>query len=304
MSLRGIYDGGGVRKQNGHYQSSNIGRGPINPDGTLLETHIIYEIDPEGEETFLEPDIFTNPRQITIASGGRVKYTFKCVHNGDYTYSATIEPSIYRWSGYLKDFYIGHPGDFYVDEFGMKQVKVAWSISPSEYHMPGWIEIGSQPTSNYQFQTGIWSGFLSWSIPPAELNYKDDTVSSQYGYGKLYLWEVQDTDPENINTVGIRYTGISAEVKAGFNTYDLVAQRVLFQGTGVSGGNVIPLTSDEHCLSGKFEIIIDNQSGSDQQLEVAETKFYQQELVPLPGTNSISNAEGNSTYLQIYEKRL
>ena len=85
MSLRGIYDGGGVRKQNGHYQSSNIGRGPINPDGTLLETHIIYEIF-EGEEQFLEPYIFNHDeddpnKQITLDAGERIRYRFKCVHN-------------------------------------------------------------------------------------------------------------------------------------------------------------------------------------------------------------------------------
>lgn len=307
MSLRGIYDGGGLRKQNGHYQSSTK-RGPINPDGTLLETHIIYEIF-EGEEQFLEPYIFNHDeddpnKQITLDAGERIRYRFKCVHNETYRYSPTIETSIYRWSGFLENFYIGRPGDFYLD-LGVRYVKAAWSIYPDRYHPPGWIDvISASRDSNYQFQTGIWAGFLGWIAGGAELNYYDDTVTSQYGYGKLYLWEVQDTTTEAIDTVGIRYLGISAEVTSGYNERDLVAGKVLFQGTGTSGGTVVPLTTDDHCLTGKFDIIICNESGSSKTLEIAPVKFNQQELVPLPGTNSISNAEGNSTYLQIYEKRL
>lgn len=39
MSLRGIYDRGGVRKQNGHYQSSNIGGGGDNDPFTKTGTY-------------------------------------------------------------------------------------------------------------------------------------------------------------------------------------------------------------------------------------------------------------------------
>lgn len=305
MSLRGIYDGGGVRKQNGHYQSSSLRITPSG-DGRLIERHLVYEYN-EGD-TYYYPYLFLQGedfKHIDVPTGQSVRYRFRFKHDGSYQYSNVIDIlGGYMWSAYLYNMFVGHEGDFFTDEFDENYVKVAWSISPDFYWPPGW-KSGSSPQSNYQFMTGEAAFFLKSWLGDTELNYKDESILSQYGAGKLYLWRVETTFPNDMNSVGLGYLGISMTVRSGYIDPETgIGPRTRFQGTGTSGQAPLPQTYDDHILQGYFDVIITNESNANPHLIIAPVKLKQQEILSTlqEGETAFTNTQGNPTYLEVYEK--
>ena len=303
MSLRGIYDGGGVRKQNGHYQSSIRRGGGEDPQLGGPGWHLIYEFD-QGDDMWYEPMIFCddngNNIQVPFTGGEAKKYIVKCKSEGTYEYSYNIDVLAGRqWGAYLYQLAVGRANqrDYWHDEIEDEDYsRLCWSYSPEDFWPVGPVNVGGTPHSAYQNKIGESAYFLKfWGMT---MNYGEQTAAWATEPMTMFLWE---TTPHIFGTIRedmrpVRYTGISCKVTSDAIHDEIVGD--IFGGATMNAGLPVPDTSDIKCLNGNFTLEI--TSNTTQTLEFWGTHIKQEILAaPISGSVFSTTTRNYKAYVRV-----
>lgn len=178
MALRGIYDGGGLRKQNGHYQSSEQEGG----DGKIILHGTYYEKTNQGNGYYF-PYYMHMKKSLSIKSGKTKSFSFGVKCNVA-SISFSGYPNIPGWWHNISRVFVGTSADdfrWYSTGYqNVMSVKVCWSTSKT-------------------------------SLIPVKVFSVDDSVLSLNS--KLYLWSLTAMTSKDANDSTFRqrakeYTGI------------------------------------------------------------------------------------------------
>lgn len=226
MSLRGIYDCGGVRKQNGHYQSSKSEIGDkVFASGVYAES--IYNADTERYQgnyliggnygtAFSELDGWTN-KSFVIKAGKSETLGFK-LETKTSKNGSVIKPSVIQygaeqpWYTRFGAFSLSLTNSFSGSRF--KTSKYAWSTSRSSFKP---LELVNQPFSGGKYRM----------LPANTVGYAYKTFFLGDGNNPLqylYLWEMaSNCELSYRNSADIpravKYAGIRMKLSYGERYY-------------------------------------------------------------------------------------
>jgi len=229
MSLRGIYDCGGVRKQNGHYQSSKRSEvgDKVFMSGVYAESiynHNTksyqgkYLIGGYGGTAFSELDGWTN-KSFVIRAGKSETLGFK-LETKTSKNGSVIKPSVIKY-GFVETPWYTRFGAFSLsltNNFSggsrFKTSKYVWSTSRSSFKP---LELNNQP-----FNGGKYRMLPENSIGYAYKSFFKGDGNNPLTY--LYLWEMKSTCNLSYKKASdipkpVKYAGIRMKLSYGERNY-------------------------------------------------------------------------------------